>query len=113
MQIADLSFVTKDHPNAQKVAVLSAPYQIDMQYAAIPEPSDEEIRIKIIYVGICGSDVETYRGLRKPEFMTFPARLGHEVSGVIDKVAKAFQLRNNTEQGTSIHVLIDCAAPDQ
>ncbi|GAB5552716.1 MAG: zinc-binding dehydrogenase [Saprospiraceae bacterium] len=88
MQIADLSFVTKDHPNAQKVAVLSAPYQIDMHYATIPEPSDEEIRIKISYVGICGSDIETFRGLRKPEFMTFPARLGHEVSGVIDKVGK-------------------------
>lgn len=88
MQIADLSFVDKDHPNAQKVAVLSTPYQIDLQYAAIPEPSDEEIRIKIFYVGICGSDIETYRGLRKPEFMTFPARLGHEVSGTIDKVGK-------------------------
>lgn len=88
MQIADLSFVEKDHPNAQKVAVLDAPYQIDMRHAAIPEPSDEEIRIKIFYVGICGSDIETYRGLRKPEFMTFPARLGHEVSGVIDKVGK-------------------------
>lgn len=88
MQIADLSFVGKDHPNAQQVAVLTEPYQIDIQYAEIPEPSDEEIRIKIFYVGICGSDVETYRGLRKPEFMTFPARLGHEVSGIIDKVGK-------------------------
>lgn len=88
MQIADLSFVDKEHPNAQQVAVLKDPYSIDIQYAEIPEPGDEEIRIRILYVGICGSDVETYRGLRKPEFMTFPARLGHEVSGIIDKVGK-------------------------
>lgn len=88
MQIADLSFVSKNHPNAQKVAVLSDPLNIEMNYAEIPEPSDEEIRIKIFYVGICGSDIETYRGIRKPEFMTFPARLGHEVSGLIDKVGK-------------------------
>lgn len=88
MQIADLSFVAEGHPTAQKVAVLSKAYDIEMKYAEIPEPSDEEIRIKIFYVGICGSDIETYRGIRKPEFMTFPARLGHEVSGIIDKVGK-------------------------
>ncbi|MFY0654559.1 MAG: alcohol dehydrogenase catalytic domain-containing protein [Cyclobacteriaceae bacterium] len=88
MQIADLSFVDKQHPNAQQVAVLDNPHEISINYAEIPEPSDEEIRIKIKYVGICGSDIETYRGIRKPEFMTFPARLGHEVSGVIDKVGK-------------------------
>ena len=88
MQIADLSFVEKGHPNSQKVAVLTDPLEIDIKYAEIPEPSDEEIRIKIRYVGICGSDVETYRGIRKPEFMTFPARLRHEVSGVIEKVGK-------------------------
>lgn len=38
------------------------------------------------YNGICGSDLEAYRGTRAPEFMSFPLRLGHEVSGVIDKV---------------------------
>jgi hypothetical protein len=37
-------------------------------------------------VGICGSDLEAYRGSRAPEFMTTPARLGHEVAGVLDKV---------------------------
>ncbi|WP_020533071.1 zinc-dependent alcohol dehydrogenase [Flexithrix dorotheae] len=88
MQIASLSFVEKNHPNAQKVAVLNDPFNISMNYAEIPEPGEEEIRIKIKYVGICGSDIETYRGIRKPEFMTFPARLGHEVSGIIDKVGK-------------------------
>ena len=38
------------------------------------------------YNGICGSDLEAYRGTRQPEFMSFPMRLGHEVSGTIDKV---------------------------
>ncbi|MEM9259720.1 MAG: alcohol dehydrogenase catalytic domain-containing protein, partial [Bacteroidota bacterium] len=86
MQIADLAFVAADTPNSQQVAVLDEPGSISLKHALIPEPGDEEIRIKIHFVGICGSDVETYRGIRKPEFMTFPARLGHEVSGVIDRV---------------------------
>ena len=86
MQIADLEFLPAGSPHSQRVAVLEAPGQIVLRHAAIPEPGPNEIRIKIAYVGICGSDVETYRGLRKPEFMTLPARLGHEVSGTIDAV---------------------------
>jgi threonine dehydrogenase-like Zn-dependent dehydrogenase len=86
MQLADLNFVSADHPNAQRVAVLHEPLQIDMTYAEIPEPGPDEIRIKILLVGICGSDIETYRGIRRPEFVSFPGRLGHEVSGVVDKV---------------------------
>ncbi len=86
MQLADLSFVEASHPNAQRVAVLREPGQIEMAYAEIPEPGPEEIRIRMHYVGICGSDIETYRGIRRPEFVSFPGRLGHEVSGVVDKV---------------------------
>ncbi|WP_421948490.1 zinc-dependent alcohol dehydrogenase [Phaeodactylibacter xiamenensis] len=86
MQLADLSFVEASHPNAQRVAVLQEPGQIEMAYAEIPEPGPDEIRIRMHYVGICGSDIETYRGIRRPEFVSFPGRLGHEVSGVVDKV---------------------------
>ena len=93
MQIADLAFVAAGTPNSQRVAVLECPGEIVIRHAAIPEPGPDEIRIRIRYVGICGSDVETYRGLRKPEFMTLPARLGHEVSGVVDAV------------GSSVHTL--------
>ncbi|MEM1134362.1 MAG: alcohol dehydrogenase catalytic domain-containing protein [Bacteroidota bacterium] len=86
MELADLELVASTDTRAQRVAVLQEPGSIEMAYAKIPEPADHEIRIKILYVGICGSDVETYRGIRKPEFVSFPGRLGHEVSGIIDKV---------------------------
>jgi 2-desacetyl-2-hydroxyethyl bacteriochlorophyllide A dehydrogenase len=88
MQMAELSFVDKNHPKAQKVAVLENTGQIIFRHAEIPEPSPDQIRIKIKYVGICGSDLEVFRGKRKPEFLSFPVRLGHEVSGVIDKIGK-------------------------
>ncbi len=86
MSIADLELVPEGTPNSQQVAVLQEPYRIEMAHAAIPEPGIDEIRIKIRYVGICGSDLESYRGIRRPEFLSTPSRLGHEVSGVIDKV---------------------------
>ena len=88
MQLAQLKFVAPDHPNAQRVAVLENPLDITMKYAEIPSGGDDEIRIKILYVGICGSDIETYRGIRRPEFVSFPGRLGHEVSGIIDQVGR-------------------------
>jgi len=86
MEMADLKLVTEDHPNAQKVAVLNAPYDISIAYAEIPEPAPDEIRLKVEWVGICGSDVEAYRGTRKPEYLSTPARLGHEVAGIVDQV---------------------------
>ncbi|QCW99584.1 zinc-binding dehydrogenase [Aggregatimonas sangjinii] len=85
MQLANLKLVSQQSPNSQRVAVLHAPYEIGMAYAEIPEPMNDEVLIKITFVGICGSDVETYRGLRKPEYLSMPTRLGHEVAGVVEK----------------------------
>ena len=84
--MAELDLVDASHPGAQIVAVLSGPFDISIAHAAIPEAGADEIRVKIKWVGICGSDLEAYRGTRKPEFMSTPARLGHEVAGVIDQV---------------------------
>lgn len=81
-----MDLVDANHPNAQKVAILDGPRKLSLAYAEIPTPADGEVRIKVKWVGVCGSDVEAYRGTRRPEFVSFPARLGHEVAGVIDKL---------------------------
>ncbi len=86
MTMADLQLVEHSGENTQRVAVLEAPYHMTVQNALIPQPTEDEVRVKIKWVGICGSDLEAYRGTRAPEFISTPARLGHEVSGVIDKV---------------------------
>ena len=86
MTQAPLKLVGSGHPNAQRVAILSEPRHLTLSYAEIPEPGDGEIRVRVKWVGVCGSDVEAFRGTRRPEFVSFPARLGHEVAGVIDKL---------------------------
>ena len=89
MKFAELEYTTDfSQPGTQRVAILEQPYKMKIVAAKIPEPADDELRIKIKYVGICGSDLEAFRGNRKPEFISFPARLGHEVAGVIDKIGK-------------------------
>ncbi len=84
MTMADLQLVDQAGEDTQRVAVLDAPYKMSVRDAKIPIPADDEVRVKIKWVGICGSDLEAYRGTRAPEFISTPARLGHEVSGVID-----------------------------
>lgn len=86
MTLADLAITEKPTENSQRIAIMRAPYQLETGYAEIPEPNAREVRVKIKYVGVCGSDLEAYRGTRAAEFVSIPARLGHEVAGVIDKV---------------------------
>ncbi len=60
-----------------------------MELIDIPEPEmgPEDVLIDIHYVGLCGTDLSTYRG--KMPFVKYPRIPGHEVSGLIlDKGAK-------------------------
>lgn len=86
MQMADLELLETAETGTQMVAVLEEPYHMTVKYALIGEPGEDEVRIKIKWVGICGSDLEAYRGIRAPEFISTPVRLGHEVAGTVDKV---------------------------
>ena len=91
MTMADLQLVEPGTSGAQMVAVLQEPRQMVTAWATTPEPGPGEIRVKVTWVGVCGSDLEAYRGTRQPEFMTTPMRLGHEVGGVIDRIGPGVQ----------------------
>jgi threonine dehydrogenase-like Zn-dependent dehydrogenase len=54
----------------------------------MPQPGPDEVRVRIAYCGICGSDVEAYLGHRQLEFLGDPPILGHEASGVIDRLGE-------------------------
>ncbi|WP_027094410.1 sorbitol dehydrogenase [Cohnella thermotolerans] len=86
MTVPPMQLVEHDGPGTQLCAVMEDQGTISIKRAYIPEPKDDEVRIKVKWVGICGSDLEVYRGAREPEFLTYPTRLGHEVAGVIDRV---------------------------
>ena len=66
---------------------------IAMKDVPIPEPKPEEVRIKIAYASICGSDPHILRGdlgpMRQHIMSCLPMRTGHEISGVIDAVGVA------------------------
>ncbi|MCC5806962.1 MAG: alcohol dehydrogenase catalytic domain-containing protein [Opitutales bacterium] len=103
IMMTDLERVEPGRPEAQRIAVMREFGKLELEHARIPQAGDDEIRVKIKWVGICGSDIETFRGTRKPEFMSMPTRLGHEVAGVIDQTKNVLI----TGQGLSGLVLID------
>ena len=66
-----------------KVAMYYSNNDVRIEEMPVPEISDDELLVKVIASGICGSDVMEWYRLKKA-----PLILGHEISGIIEKVGK-------------------------
>ena len=64
--------------------VMTAPGEIIFREIPKPEPAADEVVVKIMKIGICGSDIHVYHG--KHPFTKYPVTQGHEVSGRIVSV---------------------------
>ncbi len=53
----------------------------------IEAPAKGEVRIKVAYVGVCGTDVHIYHGMMDQR-VNMPETIGHEMSGVIDAIGE-------------------------
>ena len=51
----------------------------------IEEPTANEVRIKVAYSGVCGTDVHIYHGMMDKR-VAMPQTIGHEMSGAIDAI---------------------------
>ncbi len=61
---------------------LDKPFDLKLRdTASLPAPKDGEIKIKVAYGGICGSDIRIYKG--DVSYAPFPMRMGHEIIGVV------------------------------
>ena len=66
--------------------IMTSPGVIEFHEVPVPVPADDEILIKMMKIGICGSDIHVYHG--KHPFTSYPVTQGHEVSGEIVKLGK-------------------------
>ena len=72
-----------------KVAVMLGIGKMGFEERDIPQPKDDEVLVKLEYVGICGSDLHYYESgaigdyVGKPPFV-----LGHEPGGTVVEVGK-------------------------
>ncbi len=66
--------------------------QLQLTECEIPVPKEDELLLKIAYVGLCGSDLHFYtEGHIGKRRVTRPFVLGHEVSAVVEKVGSGVQ----------------------
>lgn len=63
---------------------MTKPGEIIFQEVPIPEQKSNEVLVKIMRIGICGSDIHVYHG--EHPFTSYPVTQGHEVSGEIAAV---------------------------
>lgn len=72
-----------------KACVLYGKEDLRVEDIAKQEPKPNEVRIKMAYVGICGSDQHYFsHGKIGQLVVQEPLVLGHELSGVVDKVGE-------------------------
>ncbi|MFG6348780.1 MAG: alcohol dehydrogenase catalytic domain-containing protein [Lachnospiraceae bacterium] len=61
--------------------IMTQPGEIVFKEVPLPELGDKQVMVKIMNIGICGSDIHVYHG--KHPFTSYPVTQGHEVSGEI------------------------------
>ncbi len=66
--------------------VMTEPGKIIFREVPEIEPAAGEVKIKIMNIGVCGSDIHVYHG--KHPFTKYPVTQGHEVSGLVEKVGE-------------------------
>ena len=72
-----------------KVAVMNGIGEMGFMEKEIPQPKDNEVLVKLEYVGICGSDMHYYETGRIGDYVVEPPFvLGHEPGGVVVEVGK-------------------------
>lgn len=64
--------------------VMTEPGRIEFREVPVPEPGEGQALIKIMEIGVCGSDIHVYHG--EHPFTSYPVTQGHEVSGIIEKL---------------------------
>lgn len=67
-----------------RAARISGKDQVELVEAPVPEPAAEEVLIRVLRCGICGSDLHAYHGQWKAE--NYP--LGHEFCGIVEAVGE-------------------------
>lgn len=69
--------------NTMKVAMYYNNNDVRIEEQHIPSISDDELLVKVMASGICGSDVMEWYRVKKA-----PLVLGHEIAGVVEKTGK-------------------------
>lgn len=74
------------------------PRKVEVVDIPPPQMGTEDVLVEIHYIGLCGSDLNTYRGLMP--LVKYPRIPGHEIGGVI--VAKGAHVPASLQEGDRV-----------
>jgi L-iditol 2-dehydrogenase len=81
--------VENDMEGKMKVAIMTGIEKMEFIEREIPKVADNEVLVKLEYVGICGSDLHYYETGRIGDYVVNPPFvLGHEPGGTIVEIGK-------------------------
>jgi 2-desacetyl-2-hydroxyethyl bacteriochlorophyllide A dehydrogenase len=72
-----------------KAVVLYGPGSVDIGELPVVDMNPGDVRVRVAYCGICGSDFHKYAGKKNTHPIRYPVALGHEISGVVEAVGSA------------------------
>ena len=81
-----------------KAISLLAPRTVDITDVLKPHIGPEDVSVQVHYVGLCGTDLHSYRGASM--LITYPRIPGHEVSGTV--VAKGERVPDSIAVGDRV-----------
>ena len=94
-----------------KAAVLIEPYHLEVQDVPEPEIAPDQIKVKIAYSGICGTDPEIVEGrFIPPEWAPGPNIVGHEAAGTIAEIGSAIKGDFRIGQKVAMNFRSSCGA---
>jgi D-arabinitol dehydrogenase (NADP+) len=70
----------------QKALQITKPHEVKIVTLERPEPGPEEVLIKVMASGICGTDIHILEGEYLGDYPVIP---GHEFSGVVEQVGQS------------------------
>lgn len=66
--------------------VVEKPFELALCERPMPQPQAGEVRVRVHYAGICGSDLHIFHG--KNPFVAYPRIIGHEFVGQIEALGE-------------------------
>lgn len=66
-----------------RAAKIIKPNKLEIVELPIPQPADNELLVKVMASGICGTDIHIFRGEYMGEYPVIP---GHEFAGRVEKI---------------------------
>jgi L-gulonate 5-dehydrogenase len=85
--------------------VVDRPNSLSVREMPVPQPAPGEVRVRVRYAGICGSDLHIYHG--QNPFVSYPRVIGHEFFGRIDAVGEGVDASRVGER-VAVDPVISC-----